>query len=99
MSMANTAALKVAGINDQVKDVAGGTIVRDKNGRATGVLKDNAKDLVDKVVPAASEESEDKALQAAMNYVAAQGVTGVHNMYGYNSTFERARAANKLITR
>jgi predicted amidohydrolase YtcJ len=82
-----------------VKDVTGGTIVRDKKGRVTGVLKDNAKDLVDKVVPAAPEEAEDRALEAAMNYVAAQGVTGAHSMYGYNSTFERAHAAHKLITR
>jgi hypothetical protein len=99
MSLANSAALKAANINDQVKDIEGGTIVRDKNGRVTGVLKDHAKDLVDKVAPAASEDAEDRALQAAMAYAAAQGVTGAHSMYGYHSTFERARAANKLITR
>lgn len=99
MSLANTAALKAANIGDDVKSIEGGTIVRDKKGRVTGVLKDNAKDLIDKVVPAASEEEEDRALQAAMNYVAAQGVTSAHSMYGYNSTFERAHAANKLITR
>ena len=99
MSLANSAALKAAGINDNVKDVAGGTIVRDKKGRVTGILKDNAKDLVDKAVPEASDEAEDIALQAAMNYAAAQGVTGAHSMYGYNSAFERAHAANKMITR
>jgi predicted amidohydrolase YtcJ len=99
MSLANSAALKAANINDNVRDVAGGTIVRDKKGRVTGILKDNAKDLVDKVVPEASEEAEDRALQAAMNYAAAQGVTSAHSMYGYNSTFERAHAANTMITR
>lgn len=99
MSLANTAALKAAGINDNVKGVAGGTIVRDKKGRITGVLKDNAKDLVDKVVPAASQEMEDQALQAAMNYAAAQGVTSAHSMYGYNTTFDRAHSVNKMITR
>jgi len=99
MSLANSAALKAAKITDAVRPVVGGTIVRDKKGRVTGVLKDNAKDLVDKVVPYASEEAEDLALQAAMNYVAAQGVTSAHSMYGYNSTFERAHKANKLITR
>lgn len=99
MSLANSAALKAAGITDKVKDVTGGTIVRDKKGRVTGVLKDNAKDLVDKVVPAAPDEAEDRALEAAMNYAAAQGVTSAHSMYGYNSAFERAHAANKMITR
>jgi len=61
MSLANTAALKAANITDKVKDIPGGTIVRDKSGRVTGVLKDNAKDLVDKVIPAAPEEAEDRA--------------------------------------
>jgi hypothetical protein len=99
MSLANSAALKAAGITDDVKDVAGGTIVRDKKGRVTGVLKDNAKDLVDKAMPSPSIEAEDEALQAAMNYVAAQGVTSVHSMYGGNEAFERAHANKKLITR
>jgi hypothetical protein len=99
MSLANSAALKAAGMDDDVENVAGGTIVRDKQGRITGVLKDNAKDLIDKVVPLPSSEAEDKALQAAMNYVAAQGVTSVHSMYGGLEAFERAHSKNKLITR
>ncbi len=99
MSLANTAALKAAGITDEVKEVSGGTIVRDRHGRITGVLKDNAKDLIDKVIPASSPEAEDEALQTAMNYVAAQGVTSVHSMYGGLEAFERAHSRNKLITR
>jgi hypothetical protein len=99
MSLANSAALKAAGINNDVKSVAGGTIVKDKTGRVTGIFKDNATDLINKVVPPPSEESEDRALQAAMNYVAAQGVTSAHSMYGYNTAFERAHAKNQLITR
>lgn len=99
MSLANSAALNAAGITDDVKDIPGGTIVRDKKGRVTGVLKDNAKDLIDKVVPASSPEAEDEALQEAMNYVAAQGVTSVHSMYGGLEAFERAHSKNKLITR
>ena len=42
MCLANTAALKAAGISDRVKDVAGGSIVRDKAGKLTGIFKDNA---------------------------------------------------------
>ena len=37
MCLANTAALKAAGISDRVKDVAGGSIVRDKAGKLTGI--------------------------------------------------------------
>jgi predicted amidohydrolase YtcJ len=99
MSLANSAALKVAGVTETIKDVPGGTIVRDEKGRVTGILKDNAKQLVDKVVPGPSVEAEDEALQAAMSYLAKNGVTSAHSMYGYNSTFERAHTAGKMITR
>jgi predicted amidohydrolase YtcJ len=99
MSLANSLALKLAGVTDQVKNIEGGTIVRDKNGRVTGVLKDNAMNLVNQVVPDFSDEQKDKALIAAMNYVAAQGVTSIHNMSGYMDVFERAHKQNNLITR
>lgn len=98
MSLANTAAIKTAGIADNVKDVAGGAIER-KKGKLTGIFKDNAMTLIDKAVPPAPEALEDRALDAAMNYVASKGVTSAHNMSGYWSTFERARKQNRLITR
>ncbi len=99
MSLANTAALLAAHVTNNTIEVSGGTIVRDKKGRVTGVLKDNAKELVDKVTPAPSVDAEDQALHAAMNYLAEQGVTSAHSMYGFNAAFERANAANKMITR
>jgi predicted amidohydrolase YtcJ len=99
MSLANSAALKAAGITDKVADVEGGTIVRDKKGRMTGILKDNAMNLVWPKVPDAPAELEDRALDAAMKYVAERGVTSVHNMSGYMNALERAHAANKLRTR
>ena len=99
MSLANSEALKLAGITNSVKDVDGGTIVRDKRGSVTGIFKDNAMNLVNKVVPAPSQEQEDKALEAAMDYVAARGVTSVHNMSGFNNTFERAHERGTLRVR
>lgn len=99
MSLANTAALKAAAIDDQVEEVEGGAIVRDKKGRITGVFKDNAMNAIYKIVPDPSDEQKDKALEAAMNYVAARGVTSAHNMSGYMDVFERARAKNALKTR
>ncbi|HMG88825.1 MAG TPA: amidohydrolase [Chryseolinea sp.] len=99
MSLANTAALKLAGITNAVKDVDGGTIVRDKKRNVTGIFKDNAMSLIDKVVPRPSDEQEDKALEAAMAYVAARGVTSVHNMSFFEDTFERAHDRGSLKTR
>jgi predicted amidohydrolase YtcJ len=99
MALANTTALKAAKVTSNTPPVVGGTIVRDKKGNVTGVLKDNAMSLVDNVVPAMSAETEDRALQAAMNYVAAQGVTTAHSVSGYIDAFERAHSSGKLITR
>lgn len=101
MSLANSLALKAAGVTRATKDVAGGTIVRDKNGDPTGILKDNAAALVDRVVPPATSEMNDRALAAAMRYVAEQGVTSVHNMGSWDNlaTFARARKSGALKTR
>ncbi|MFN8340034.1 MAG: amidohydrolase family protein [Cyclobacteriaceae bacterium] len=99
MSLANSLALKAAGVTDRVADIDGGTIVRDRKGRLTGALKDNAADLVFKVIPANSVRQDDEALQAAMNYVASNGVTTIHNMSGGWEAFERAHEQGKLITR
>ena len=101
MSLANSLTLRAAGVTRDTKDVEGGTIVRDSNGEPTGILKDNAQSYVYKVEPAATAELNDRALAAAMNYVAAQGVTSVVNMGTFNdlATFERAHAAKKMITR
>lgn len=99
MSLANSAALKAAGITKAVKDVKGGTIVRNKKGELTGVFKDNAMDMIFEKVPPPTSQQVDKALEAAMNYVASQGVTSVHHMAGYMDGLERARDNNTLITR
>ena len=101
MSLANGAALRAAGVTRATADVAGGTIVRDASGEPTGILKDNASWLVDQKVPPPTEAQLDAALEAAMRYVAARGVTSVHNMGTWEdlATFERARAAGTMITR
>lgn len=99
MCLANTTALTLAGITDEVKSVEGGTIVRDKQGHITGILKDNAMDLMAEVVPQPSPEQEDRALDAAMKYVAERGVTSIHNMSGFQDAFERAHTKQTLTTR
>lgn len=101
MSLANSAALKLAGITRATKDIPGGAIVRDRKGEPTGVLKDNAMGPVDAVVPAPSTEMKDRALLAAMKYVNEQGVTTVHNMGTWDdlATFARAAKAKTLTTR
>ena len=101
MALANSVALKAAGVTRATKDVAGGEIVRSANGEPTGLVKDNAMSLVDKVVAPPSDAQRDRALAAAMKYVAEQGITSVHNMGTWDdlATFARARQSKTLATR
>jgi predicted amidohydrolase YtcJ len=101
MALANSAALRAAGVTRDTPDVPGGTIVRDAAGEPTGLLKDNALALVGSAVPAATPAMNDRALEAAMSYVAANGVTSVTSMGSWDDlvTFERARDRGKLRTR
>jgi hypothetical protein len=101
MALANSAALAAAQVTRATRDIAGGEIVRTAAGEPTGLLKDNAMALVDKVVPPPSDAMRDRALAAAMRFVAEQGVTSVHNMGSFAdlATFARARQAGTLATR
>lgn len=79
-SLANSLALKLAGVDRNTKDVAGGVIVRDSEGNPTGILKDAAQGLVEKVIPPPSEQDIRTAVRAAQVYANAQGVTSVQDM-------------------
>jgi predicted amidohydrolase YtcJ len=98
MSLANSAAMRAADISDRIKDVDGGTVVRNK-GRITGVFKDNATVYIEHVIPPHPAELEDRALDAAMNYVASKGVTSAHHMFGSMDVLKRARTQNRMKTR
>lgn len=101
MGLANTVAMKTAGVNALTKNIEGGTIIRDAKGNPTGIFKDNAMDLIGKVTVDPPAALKDKALEAAMAYVAERGVTSIQNMGSWDelSTFRRAQATGELKTR
>lgn len=80
MALANSVALKLAGVDRNTKDVPGGVIVRDENGDPTGILKDAAQGLVERVIPPPTEDQIVRAIRAAQQYAAANGVTSVQDM-------------------
>lgn len=80
MSLANSVALKLAHVDKSTKDVPGGVIVRDSGGNPTGILKDAAQDLVNRVMPPPSADQIRTAVLAAQAYANAQGVTSVQDM-------------------
>lgn len=79
-AIANSAALALAGIDASTPNPAGGAIERDRTGAATGMLIDNAVNLVDARLPAPSAEMRREALVEATRLYAARGWTGAHNM-------------------
>lgn len=80
MSLANSLAMRLAGIDKNVKEVAGGEIVRDVGGDPTGIFKDAAMVYIEKVIPALSFEQQIEAAQAATDHAASLGVTSVQDM-------------------
>lgn len=101
MALANSVALELAGVDARTAETGGGTIVRDEDGRPTGIMKDNAMLLVEAVLPKATEAALDRQVKAAMQYVAANGVTTVHDMADWQSlaAYRRAESRNGLSTR
>ena len=101
MALANTAALRTAGVENDVAEVQGGAIERDEAGRLTGLLRDNAMDLVSGAVPEPTPETMDRALEAAMDYVSERGVTSLHDMGGWSDwhVYRRAHRDGDLRTR
>jgi predicted amidohydrolase YtcJ len=107
MALANTAALAAAGVTGATADVIGGAILRGADGEPTGLLKDQGMDLVQRAIPDPAPVLEDRALDAAMRYVASNGVTSVHHMgsipqagsWRELDVFRRARASGTLRTR
>jgi predicted amidohydrolase YtcJ len=80
MILANSLALKLAGITAQTPDPPGGVIVRDPQGNPTGALKDAAQDLLFKVVPPLTHAQRRHAVERALEHAASLGVTSVQNM-------------------
>ncbi len=101
MALANSKALEAAGITRETEEVPGGTIERDISGEPTGVLKDNAMELVASVVPAPTDDDFDRALDQAMAHVATVGITSVHHMGSWAEldVLRRAQARDALRTR
>lgn len=80
MILANSTALKIAGIDENTPDPKSGKIIKGKDGNLTGVLKGNAMNPVLDAIPPLSETRKENGLKAAMNYLLANGVTSVHDV-------------------
>src|SRR5580704_11176185 len=102
MGLANSLALRLAGITAQTPDPPGGTIVRDAQGNPTGALKDAATDYIDKVIPPLSHDRRVKVVKRALAYAAQVGVTSVQHMvasYADIEVYSELLQSGELTTR
>jgi predicted amidohydrolase YtcJ len=75
----NTAAMKIAGITDSTPDPKGGVIQRDANGKATGILLEDAIKLVSALVPDPTSADLADMMEDAQKLAWQQGLTGLHD--------------------
>src|SRR5438105_2116803 len=81
MAVANSLALKLAGVTARIPDPSGGIVYRVAGSREpSGILRDKAADLVESKAPPPSPAEIDMALRAALEQAARDGVTGVEDM-------------------
>jgi hypothetical protein len=103
MALANSLALKLAGVTRDTKDPPGGVIVHEPaTGEPTGILKDGAETLVDRVVPEPTFEEKHVAARAATEHAARLGVTSLADMSAdtdvglYQYMIERGELKNRI---
>ena len=101
MALANSLALRLSGVTRESKDPEGGTIVRDAAGEPTGILKDNAEELVTRAIPEPSREMNLRAARAALKEAARVGVTTIQDNSSVDAlrTYQDLRAAGELTAR
>lgn len=76
----NSKALEIAGIDRNTPDPPGGEIERDENGEPTGVLKENARNLVLPFIPVRSAEKQVENLLELGNVLTSHGITAICDM-------------------
>jgi len=75
IAIANSAALKAAGITAKSQMPEGGAIDLDGSGEPTGIVRESAQGLVDKVIPAPTHDERRKGAELAIEDALAHGVT------------------------
>jgi predicted amidohydrolase YtcJ len=78
--LANSAAMRLAGVSAATADVPGGVIGRDASGKPTGIFKDAALDLMFKAIPPPSHQQRLESARRALAHAASLGVTSVQHM-------------------
>ncbi len=101
IAVANTAALKAAGILQRAPDPHGGKVDRDQSGTATGILRETAKDMMLARVPRPSLAQRRRGIEMAMAEAAREGITSVQDNSEWEDflVYEELEKEGKLTVR
>ena len=91
--LANSLALKAAGITRDTPDPEGGEILRDEQGRPNGLLRGTAAELVRRVIPPPSHAQRRREALRALEDARRWGVTGLHDN---GASFEQLELLREL---
>jgi predicted amidohydrolase YtcJ len=91
----NSEALRRAGITRETAAPPDGQILRDGDGRPTGILIDGAMRLVSRSIPAPRAADYERQILAAQALVLKEGLTGVHSAGVYRREAEAYRALDR----
>ena len=101
--LVNSKALELAGVTNETSVPAGGTIEKEaETGEPTGILRENATDLVWKTIPEPSENELIESVSLACEKIVEAGVTSVHWIVESSaevSIAQRLRSENRLPLR
>jgi len=101
IAIANTAALKAAGITGKTVPPQGGAIDLDAHGEPTGIVRETAQMLVKNVIPPPSHEDRRKGAELVMKDALTHGVTSVQDFSDWQDflVFEEMEKEGKLHLR
>jgi predicted amidohydrolase YtcJ len=99
--VANTAALKAAGVTKETEAPEGGKIDREAQGEATGIIRETAMGIVLRKVPAATKEQRRRAVELALKEAAQWGITSAQDNSSWEDflVYEELQRQNKLTLR
>lgn len=86
VAWANSAALRLAGIDRNTPNPSGGEIEKDAQGEPTGILKETAQALVARLIPQPDAAQQAKGLEIALDMARRYGITSVQDNSGYETT-------------
>jgi predicted amidohydrolase YtcJ len=90
LSVANSRALNLAGINKQTRNPQGGIVEKSVSGELTGVLKDNAQHLLETHFPPEPPETQVRAARYVSDTALSVGITTIHDVGGNMGAYQKA---------